>query len=146
MKVHLRRIVGLMFILVMVIVLGACTEWVSILKARQAFQNANGAYGTKEYQTAIEEYERVLELDPDGDRRVVVPAYFYIGSSHHLIFTTSRLDREEREKQIDEAIKYYEIALEKASEDGPFQEQLGPYKQYASEQLAAIYRDIRDDF
>jgi tetratricopeptide (TPR) repeat protein len=48
--------------------------------------------------------------------------------------------------RINNAIEYYEKALELAEEEGEFQEQLGIYRQYAAEQLAAIYRDNKDDF
>jgi tetratricopeptide (TPR) repeat protein len=117
-----------------------------MLKARQAFQSANGAYGSKEYITAIEEYEKVLELDPEGDRRVILPANFYIGSSHHLIFTASRLDSASREMRVGNAIKYYEQTIDLVNQGGEFQEQLEIYSQYAAEQLAAIYRDNEQDF
>jgi tetratricopeptide (TPR) repeat protein len=126
--------------------LGACGDAFNMLKARQAFQTANGAYGTKEYVTAIEEYERCLELDPEGDRRVVLPTHFYIGSSHHLILSASRLDASARDMRIDNAIEYYTKAIELVDEGGEFQEELEIYKQYAAEQLAAIYRDNKQDF
>jgi tetratricopeptide (TPR) repeat protein len=95
---------------------------------------------------AIEEYEKVLELDPNGDRRVILPTHFYIGSSNHLIFSASRVDAAQRDLRINNAIEYYEKALELAEQEGEFQEQLGIYRQYAAEQLAAIYRDNKDDF
>lgn len=135
-----------MVVAIVVLALGACGDTINMLKARQAFQTANGAYGTKEYQMAIEEYERVLELDPSGDRRVILPTHFYIGSSHHLIFSASRLDPESRKMRIDNAIKYYEKTIELVDGGGEFQDQLEVYRQYAAEQLAAIYRDNRQDF
>jgi tetratricopeptide (TPR) repeat protein len=128
------------------IALGACGDAFNVLKARQAFQTANGSYGSKEYVTAIEEYEKCLELDPNGDRRVVLPSHFYIGSSHHLIVSVSRLDSAAREMRIDNAIKYYTMTIDLVDEGGEFQEELEIYKQYAAEQLAAIYRDNKQDF
>ena len=95
---------------------------------------------------AIEEYEKVLELDPDGDRRVILPTHFYLGSSNHLIFSASRVDAAQRDMRIDNAIEYYEKSLVLADEPGEYQEQLEVYKQYSAEQLAAIYRDNKDDF
>jgi tetratricopeptide (TPR) repeat protein len=126
--------------------MSGCGQWFNVLKARQSFQSANAAYGGKEYTSAIEEYEKVLELDPDGDRRVILPTHFYLGSSNHLIFSASRVDAASRDMRIDNAIEYYEKALVLADEPGEYQEQLGVYKQYSAEQLAAIYRDNKDDF
>jgi tetratricopeptide (TPR) repeat protein len=146
MSTHLRRHIGLALVLMVAIALGACGNAFNVLKARQAFQTANGAYGSKEYVTAIEDYEKCLELDPNGDRRVVLPAHFYIGSSHHLILSASRLDSAAREMRIDNAIKYYTQTIELVDEGGEFQDQLEIYKQYAAEQLAAIYRDNKQDF
>jgi tetratricopeptide (TPR) repeat protein len=117
-----------------------------VLKGRQAFQAANGAYGAKEYTAAIEEYEKCLELDPQGDRRVVLPSHFYIGSSHHLILSTSRLDSTSRDMRINSAIENYEKTIDLVDEGGEFQEELEIYKQYAAEQLVAIYRDNQQDF
>lgn len=146
MSTHLRRLLGFIVIAVVVVSLGACGDTINMLKARQAFQTANGAYGSKEYITAIEEYEKVLELDPNGDRRVLLPTNFYIGSSHHLIFTASRLDAASRKMRVDNAIEYYEKTIDLVNEGGEFQDQLEIYSQYAAEQLAAIYRDNEQDF
>lgn len=120
------------------LVLGACREQLNMLKARQAFKKANVAYSVKEYEQAIEDYERVLELDPNGDPRVIIPAHFYLGSSHHLLYRPTKFDDPENEEHLDTAIDLYEKTLEIAP-DGD------PTRQYAYEQLAAIYRDNLDD-
>jgi tetratricopeptide (TPR) repeat protein len=136
MKSH--RGVAAAIIAVTALALGACSEQINMLKARRAFQDANVQYTNKEYQAAIHEYERVLELDPNGDPRVIIPTHFYLGSSHHLLFRpTSR--EPDNLAHMDEAIKHYTIALEQA-EPGD------PTRQYALEQLAAIYRDVKNDF
>jgi tetratricopeptide (TPR) repeat protein len=146
MSTHLRRLLGITVLVVAAVSLTGCGQWFNVLKARQAFQTANGAYGTKEYPVAIEEYHKVLELDPEGDRRVVLPAHFYIGSSHHLIVSASRLDSASREKHIGGAIEFYEKTIDLVNEGGEFQDQLEIYRQYAAEQLAAIFRDNEQDF
>ncbi len=146
MSTHRRRLLGALVVAVVAISMSGCGQWFNVLKARQSFQSANSAYGGKEYTSAIEEYEKVLELDPDGDRRVILPTHFYLGSSNHLIFSASRVDAASRDMRIDNAIEYYEKALVLADEPGEYQEQLGVYKQYSAEQLAAIYRDNKDDF
>ncbi len=146
MSTHRRRLIGAIVVAIVAISLSGCGQWLNVLKARHAFQNANSAYGGKEYTMAIEEYEKVLELDPDGDRRVILPTHFYLGSSNHLIFSASRVDAAQRDMRIDNAIEYYEKSLVLADEPGEYQEQLEVYKQYSAEQLAAIYRDNKDDF
>ena len=119
--------------------LGACTDQINMLKARKEFQHANVEYTNKEYEAAIRGYERVLELDPNGDPRVIVPAHFYLGSSHHLIYRPTRTQDAEHVAHMDEAIRQYTLALEKSDE-------ADPTRQYALEQLAAIYRDVKSDF
>jgi len=132
------RGVAAAIIAVTTLALGACTEQINMLKARQAFQDANAQYTSKEYEIAIHEYERVLELDPNGDPRVIIPTHFYLGSSHHLLFRpTSR--EPENLAHMDAAIEQYTAALEMTEGEDPI-------RQYALEQLAAIYRDIRNDF
>lgn len=133
-----HRGVAAAIIAITALALGACTEQINMLKARQAFQDANTQYTNKEYEVAIEEYERVLELDPTGDPRVIIPTHFYLGSSHHLLYRpTSR--EPENIAHMDSAIEHYTEALEMAQEGDPI-------RQYALEQLAAIYRDVRNDF
>ncbi len=132
MKTRRGYVVGV--IVVAALAIGGC----NMLKARQAFKEANGAYGAKDYEVAIEKYNRVLELDPEGDPRVIVPAHFYMGSSHHLIYRPTRKDDPENDAHLEKAIELYEKSLDIAEEGDPI-------RQYAYEQLGAIYRDIRDD-
>ncbi len=136
MKSH--RGVAAAIIAVTVLALGACTDQLNMLKARRAFQDANAQYANKEYEVAIHEYERVLELDPNGDPRVIIPAHFYLGSSHHLIYRPTRTRDPENLAHMDEAIKHYALVLEKSQGEDPT-------RQYALEQLAAIYRDVKSD-
>ena len=114
MNTHRRPLLGAIVIAIVAISLTGCGQWLNVLKARQSFQTANSAYAGKEYTQAIEEYEKVLELDPNGDRRVILPTHFYIGSSNHLIFSASRVDAAQRDMRINSAIEYYEKALELA--------------------------------
>ncbi len=136
---------------VVVIVLAAgvamsgCADTWNMLKARQAFKEANTAYSAKEYEKSVERYSAVLELDADADPRVLVPVYFYRGSSRHLQYRPARLDDPENDALLDKAIEDYETTLVKAEEHSAEYEYLGSYKQYAMEQLAAIYRDNLDD-
>ncbi len=126
--------------------LGGCQEQMNMLKARRAFKEANVAYAAKDYGSAIESYQKVLELDPEGDPRVIIPTKFYMGSSHHLLYRPARYDDPENEAHLEKAIELYTATLEAVDQVTEFKEQLQPYRQYALEQLAAIYRDNLDDF
>jgi len=137
MKTHRGYVVGV--IVVGALAIGGCSEQLNMLKARQAFKEANGAYAAKEYEVAVEKYNHVLELDPDGDPRVIVPAFFYLGSSHHLIYRPTHKDDPENDAHLEKAIELYEKTLD-------ITEETNPIRQYAYEQLGAIYRDIKDDF
>ncbi len=136
MKTHRGYVVGV--IVVGALAIGGCSGQLNMLKARQAFKEANGAYAAKDYEVAIEKYNRVLELDPEGDPRVIVPAFFYLGSSHHLIYRPTK-DDPENNAHLEKAIELYEKTLD-------ITEEADPIRQYAYEQLGAIYRDIKDDF
>jgi tetratricopeptide (TPR) repeat protein len=136
MKSH--RGVAAAIIAVTALALGACTDQINMLKARRAFQDANVQYTNKEYEAAIHEYERVLELDPNGDPRVIIPTHFYLGSSHHLLFRPTSKEPDNL-AHMDEAVEHYTMALEQAQPGDPT-------RQYALEQLAAISRDVKNDF
>jgi tetratricopeptide (TPR) repeat protein len=112
----------------------SCAEQINMLKARKAFQDANGAYAAKNYAKAIEEYSRVVEMDPQDRSQVLTHSLFYLGSSHHMLFRPARDDAENR-AHLDKAIEFYEKTLQR-----------DPQYRYAIEQLAGIYRDNLDDF
>ncbi|HXV63116.1 MAG TPA: hypothetical protein VEK15_20625 [Vicinamibacteria bacterium] len=129
--------------------LGGCAslqqKW-NMLKSRRAFKQANQHYANKEYVNAIDFYNTTLELDPNPDPRVLVTSIFYRGSSHHLIYRPTRMDDAENDAHLDAAIEDYEKALELAGVHAAEFEMLAPYQKYSMEQLAAIYRDVLDDF
>ena len=142
--ITLRARVALVVFAASVAMSGCGNQW-NMLKARQAFKEANTMYAAKEYEQSVERYSTVLELDPDADPRVLVPVYFYRGSSYHLQYRPARFDDPVNDAYLEKAIEDYGIALVKAEEHGAEYEYLGSYKQYAMEQLAAIYRDNLDD-
>lgn len=124
---------------------GVQDKW-NMLKSRRAFKQANQAYANKQYEDAIEFYNRTLELDPNPDPRVLVTTYFYRGSSNHLLYRPARFDDPDNDAYLEAGIADYEKALELAGEYADDYEMLAPYQQYSMEQLAAIYRDNLDDF
>lgn len=112
-----------------------CAEQINMLKARQAFKDANVAYAAKNYAKAIEDYSRVIELDPQDKSQVLTHSLFYLGSSHHMLFRPAKEDDPENLAHLDKAKEYYEKTLQ---HDAKYR--------YAIEQLAGIYRDNLDDF
>ena len=140
-----RRIV---LVLLALFALNGCAveeKW-NMLKSRRAFKQANQAYANKQYPAAVEFYNATLELDSNPDPRVLVTTHFYRGSSHHLQFRPGNFGDAENEAHLDAGIEDYERALELAEQHADEYELVGPYRQYAMEQLAAIYRDNLDDF
>lgn len=135
-------------VLVAAFALGGCEsarDQLNVLKSRREFKQGNQAYANKDYQSAIDFYNRTLELDEDPDPRVLVPTHFYRASSHHLIYRPGRFDDPENDAHLDLAIEGYEESLELARVHTPAFEMLEPYQQYSMEQLAAIYRDTLTD-
>ncbi len=128
------------------VALGGCAQKWNMLKSRRAFKQANDFYAAKEYEKAIEFYNRTLELDQKPDPRVEVTTYFYRGSSHHLRYKPSIFDDPANDAQLEAAIVDYQKAIELSKQHTPQFEMLKPYQQYGMEQLAAIYRDNLDDF
>ena len=73
------------FVLLSLIALNGCgvqDSW-NMLKSRRVFKQANLAYASRDYETAIDLYNAALELDKNPDPRVLVTSVFYRGRSHH---------------------------------------------------------------
>ena len=100
----------------LVLPLSGCTFF-DELGAMRTFKDANIAYGRGFYEEAIELYEGVLEvIDASGGEsdlaQELTPAYFYIGNSYDSLYRPGSQDPESL-GQLDEAIRYYELAVEK---------------------------------
>ena len=147
MRTRPGTVVGIL--LIALVALSGCDlagKW-NMLKSRRAFKQANTFYAAKEYERAIEFYNRTLELDQNPDPRVLVTSVFYRGSSHHLIYRPyGAEDEAENDKHLAAAIEDYGSAQGLASDHASEFEMLAPYQKYSMEQLAAIYRDNLKDF
>lgn len=146
----IRHRAMLVVLVLSALVFAGCGDRLNMLKARRAFKNAHLQYANRAYPLAVEEYRRGLELDPNVDLRVRVPVYFYLGSSHHLMFQPNVADDAENAALLDVAMDNYKIALDIVETEIPdgheFAEMLHPYRKYAMEQLAAIHRDNLEDY
>jgi tetratricopeptide (TPR) repeat protein len=98
--------------------LTGCTFF-SELSAVRTFKDANLAYQRANYEEAIELYEEVLEvIVAGGDSELagnLTPAYFYIANAYDSQFQPGLQDPENIET-LDEAIKYYELAVDNISD------------------------------
>ena len=145
----IRRHLRLAALGLSILVFAGCQEKLNMLKARRAFKNGHQHYANKDYQLAVDEYKKGLELDPNVDLRVRIPTFFYLGSSHHLMYRPGA-DDAENDAHLDDAMENYETALSMVETEVPdgheFGEMLHPYRRYAMEQLAAIHRDNLDDY
>lgn len=114
-----RNFVRLAVFALVAIPLSGCTFFEE-LGAVRTFKDANFAYGRGFYEDAIELYEEVLVVidASEGDSELaqnLTPAYFYIGNSYDSLYKPGGRDPENL-ATLDEAIKYYELAVENIQE------------------------------
>ncbi len=124
------------------------------LRAMRAFGEANTAYGNQEYEDAIEAYSQAMEHVPPDDPVIQTTLRFFTASSHHLLYSQTASAQEDPEIQahLEKARALFEETIETVNQalvdpdlDPEQRELIAVYERYASEQLAAIYRDnLRD--
>ena len=104
-----------------VIPLSGCTFF-SELGAVRIFKDANVNYQRALYTEAIELYEEVIAVidsSPEDSELAqnLTPAYFYIANSYDSIYKPGGQDAE-NVHNLDEAIRYYEMAVEEIPDAG----------------------------
>ena len=113
-----RNLVRLAVVALTAIPLSGCTFFQE-LGAIRTFKDANTQYQRALYLDAIELYEEVLTvIDSGGDSelaRNLTPAYFYIANSYDSLYKPGGTDPENLHN-LDEAIRYYELAIERIPE------------------------------
>lgn len=119
----------------------ACGKYsISNIRSLKAFQDANNHYRKNEYQQAIEYYEEAIRLNPD-----LGFAYFFLGNSYDQLYKPARKGEPLNDAYLPEAVKYYEMAIEKLRNSEDPQEQ--QYLQLTYEYLIAAYGPEKlDDF
>lgn len=90
------------------------------LAAVRGFKDANVAYSRGRYEEAIELYQKVIEvIDASGGEsdiaKQLTAAYFYIGNSYDSLYLPGDTSSE-NVHNLDEAIRYYEIAADKSAD------------------------------
>ena len=107
-------------IIVLVIPVSGCAFF-DELGAARTFKDANIAYNRGFYEEAIELYEEVLAVVEAGGEsdlaRRLTPGYFYIANSYDSLYRPGSQDAESL-RTLEEAIRYYELAVEKIEDPG----------------------------
>jgi tetratricopeptide (TPR) repeat protein len=103
------------FIRVLVLIAGlgltaaGCGKYsINNLRATQAFQTGNEMYRKGEWKTAVSEYSRAVELNPD-----LGYAYFFLGNSYDNLYKPTKKGEPENDANIQKAVDNYKLAIEK---------------------------------
>jgi tetratricopeptide (TPR) repeat protein len=87
------------------------------LSAMRTFKDANTLYQRGDYEGAIEEYGRVIdvvEADPASElSQVMTVAYFYLANSYDSLYTPAFRGQPENDGLLDQAIEYYKLAADR---------------------------------
>src|SRR5262245_31455829 len=81
---------------------------ISNLRATQAFQTGNEMYRKAEYKTAVVEYARAVELNPD-----LGYAYFFLGNSYDNMYKSTKKGDPENDANLEKAVTNYKLAIDK---------------------------------
>ncbi|MFO7693265.1 MAG: tetratricopeptide repeat protein [Vicinamibacterales bacterium] len=103
----LGRVASLAIVLAFAAGLAGCSQY-GMLKAKQAFKEANVLYAQQEYTRAAALYEEAIAHDPE-----LSVAYFYLANSYDNMFKPSRKGEPENDGYLTKAIEYYTKASEK---------------------------------
>lgn len=76
------------------------------LQAKMAFKDGNKYYKEENFKLAVEQYDRVVELEPQ-----MAEAHFYLASSHQALFRPGK-DSAENKGHLTSAIDHYKKTLE----------------------------------
>ena len=113
-----RKLLRLVVLALVAIPLAGCTFFEE-LGAVRTFKDANLAYQRGFYDEAIELYEEIITvIEASGGSELaqnLTPAYFYIANSYDSLYKPGGQDRE-NVNNLDEAIRYYEMAVEEIPE------------------------------
>jgi tetratricopeptide (TPR) repeat protein len=87
----------------------ACGKYsINNLRALKAFQDANEKYQKQEFKAAADDYERVVQLNPD-----LGYAYFFLGNSYDNLFKPAKKGQPDNDAYLPLAIKNYRLAIDK---------------------------------
>jgi len=105
---------------------------ISNIRSAKAFQDANALYTKGDYAGAIPYYEASIKHNPE-----LGYPYFFLGNSHEQLFKPSKKDDPKNVEHLQEAAKYYRMAVDKMK--GAKDEKEQQVRRYAYEYLIAVY-------
>lgn len=113
---------------------------ISSIRSAKAFQDANKLYQKADYEAAAARYEDSIRHNPD-----LGFAYFFLGHSHEQLYKPGKQGDPANMKHLEEAAKYYRIAVDKLKDATDPKEK--EVRRNAYEYLIAVYgQDKLDDF
>src|ERR1051325_8120461 len=87
----------------------ACGKYsIGNLRALKAFQDANEKYQKSEFKAAADDYERVVQLNPD-----LGYAYFFLGNSYDNLYKPTKKGQPENDAYLPKAVENYRKAIDK---------------------------------
>jgi Flp pilus assembly protein TadD len=107
------------------LVVAGCSG-IGVLKARKAFKEANVLYQQQDYKRAADQYEVVVQNDPN-----LTTAYFYLANSYDNLYKPSRKGEAANDEYLKKAIENYRKSAD--TEKDP------KLKKLALEYLVAAY-------
>ena len=113
---------------------------INSLKARKAYKDAIDAYKQQEYSKAAQDYETVLQLNPNPDADSgLTSTYFYLGNSYDNLYKATKKGDPTNDAYLQKAADNYRLAAERSTDV--------TLKKYAYEFLIALYgADKLNDF
>jgi tetratricopeptide (TPR) repeat protein len=139
MQVRFARLA--LIVVALAVATAGCGKYsISNIRSAKAFQDANNLYKKADYAGAAARYEDAITHNPD-----LGFAYFFLGHSHEQLFKPALKDDPANLKHLEEAAKYYRIAVDKLQgAQDPKEQQV---RRYSYEYLIAAYGpDKLNDF
>jgi len=99
---------GLVLVFGLALTGSACGKYsINNLRALKAFQDANEKYQRAEYKAAVDDYERVVQLNPE-----LGYAYFFLGNSYDNLFKPNKKGEPGNDENLTKAIANYRKAID----------------------------------
>jgi tetratricopeptide (TPR) repeat protein len=103
-----KMTLGLVLVFGLALTGSACGKYsINNLRALKAFQDANEKYQRAEYKGAVDDYERVVQLNPE-----LGYAYFFLGNSYDNLFKPNKKGEPANDEYLKKAIENYRKAID----------------------------------
>jgi len=124
---------GLVLVLGLALTGAGCGKYsIGNLRALKAFQDANQKYQKGEFKAAAEDYQRVVEYNPDMGY-----AYFFLGNSYDNLYKPAKKGEAENDSYLPKAVENYQKAIDKL--EGNTENKAPEIRKLSFEYLIAAY-------